>query len=70
MYYIKCFLAVTGLVSMCMAQTINIKGVVKDTGGVGIANADVRLENADITATTDANGSFTLTNDTTVRNQN
>jgi uncharacterized protein (TIGR02145 family) len=49
----------TGLlgVSLCMAD---ISGIVTDTGATPIAGAIVKLENAGWTATTGADGSFTL----------
>jgi hypothetical protein len=45
---------------LCTAQTINISGIVKDTAGVGIYGAAVKLEKAGISTTTGADGSFTL----------
>jgi uncharacterized protein (TIGR02145 family) len=50
---------------LCTAQTINISGIVKDTAGVGISGATVKLEVADILTTTGADGRFTLTNNQT-----
>jgi hypothetical protein len=47
--------------SLCFAQPINISGTVTDSGGVGIDGAIVKLENADITTTTSAVGTFVLT---------
>lgn len=47
--------------TLCTAQTINISGMVIDTGGVGIPGATVMLGKADIFTTTGADGSFTLT---------
>ncbi len=43
------------------AQTINISGVVQDTGGVGIAGATVKLEKANLSTTSGTGGVFTLT---------
>lgn len=51
--------------TLCAAQTINISGTVKDTAGVGISGATVKLEVADISTTTQGDGSFTLTNNPT-----
>ena len=51
--------------TLCTAQTINISGIVKDTDGVGISGATVKLEVADISTTTGTDGSFTLTNGST-----
>jgi hypothetical protein len=45
----------------CSAQEINIRGIVKDTSGIGISGAIVSLENAKITTMTGADGIFTLT---------
>jgi uncharacterized protein (TIGR02145 family) len=47
-------------VSMCLAQAVNISGVVKNKDGVGIDSVVVRLGKADITAMTGPDGSFTL----------
>jgi uncharacterized protein (TIGR02145 family) len=52
-------------VTLCTAQTINISGTVKDTAGVGISGATVKLEVADISTTSGTDGSFTLTNSST-----
>jgi len=49
-------------VTLCTAQTIKISGIVKDTAGVGISGATVKLEKADISTTTGTNGTFTLSN--------
>ncbi|MGB5747192.1 MAG: FISUMP domain-containing protein [Desulfobacterales bacterium] len=51
--------------TLCVAQTINISGIVKDTAGVGISGATVKLEVADISTTTGGDGSFTLTKGST-----
>ncbi len=53
-----------------LAQTINISGSVEDSAGVGISEATVILEDADISTTTEPDGSFTLTNDRTALLQN
>ena len=55
--------------SLCAAQTINVKGFVKNTAGVGISGAKVQLQNATVSAITNADGSFTLTNGPTKINQ-
>ena len=68
---IKLILVALSIVSVSMAQTINISGIVKDSAGVGIEGATVKLENAAITTTTSNDGNFTLTNNpTTIRQQN
>ena len=54
---IKAFLAGLVGVSLCMA---NISGIVTDTGTTPIAGAVVKLETGGWTATTAADGSFTL----------
>lgn len=53
---------VTGafVVSACLAQTINISGKVTDIGSTPISGANVKLENAGLTTTTGADGSFNL----------
>ena len=47
--------------TLCTAQTINISGIVQDSGGVGIVGATVKLEKANLSATSGAGGVFTLT---------
>jgi hypothetical protein len=49
-----------GLISFSQGQAISITGTVKDPGAKGIAGAAVRLVNAGITATTDANGAYSI----------
>ena len=56
-------------VSVCVAQSINISGKVTDTGGTPLSGAMVKLVNAGLTATTGADGNFTLTS-TCVHGQN
>jgi uncharacterized protein (TIGR02145 family) len=51
--------------TLCTAQTINISGVVQDSGGVGIVGATVKLEKANLSATSGAGGVFTLTRSAT-----
>jgi uncharacterized protein (TIGR02145 family) len=46
--------------TLCTAQTINIRGVVQDSAGIGISGAMVKLEDANISSTTGAGGVFTL----------
>jgi uncharacterized protein (TIGR02145 family) len=46
--------------TLCMAQTINISGVVQDNAGVGVVGATVKLEKANIAATSGAGGAFAL----------
>jgi uncharacterized protein (TIGR02145 family) len=47
--------------TLCTAETINIRGVVQDSGGVGIVGATVKLENANLSATSGTGGVFSLT---------
>ena len=61
MHNITAVLAVLAAVSVGMAQSVNISGKVTTTAGVGIAGAVVKLEKGGQTATTGANGNFTLT---------
>jgi formylglycine-generating enzyme len=56
-------------VSVCAAQSVNISGRVTDTGGTPLPGAVVKLVNAGLTATTGADGNFTLTS-TGVHGQN
>jgi uncharacterized protein (TIGR02145 family) len=49
-------------VSVCIAQSVNISGKVTDTGGTPLPGAVVRLEKGGQTATTGADGNFTLAN--------
>jgi uncharacterized protein (TIGR02145 family) len=58
----KAFIAIVLSAAVCSAQNINIGGTVKNTAGVGISDAVVRLINAGITTKTSTDGSFTLTN--------
>lgn len=51
--------------TLCAAQTINISGVVQDSGGVGIVGATVKLEKANVTTTSGAGGVFTLSDSAT-----
>lgn len=51
--------------TLCTAQTINISGTVKNAAGVGISGATIKLEVANISTTSGADGSFTLTNGST-----
>jgi uncharacterized protein (TIGR02145 family) len=61
-FSLKCILALYLGATLCAAQTINIRGTVKDSAGDGIPGATVKLEKADLSTTTGADGSFTLTN--------
>lgn len=54
-------------VTLCAAQTINISGVVQDSGGVGLVGAMVKLEKANLTATSGAGGVFTLRSATSAK---
>jgi len=47
-------------VAACLGQTFHISGVVTDSAGAGIEGAAVKLEKANIAATSAADGSFTL----------
>lgn len=58
----KSLWVVFAAVSECLAQTYNISGIVTDTGTTPISGAVVKLENARLTATSGADGRFTLTN--------
>ena len=60
MVSIKTFLSIGLGTAIFAAQTINIRGTVVDTAGIGIPGANVNLENAGMSATTGADGSFTL----------
>lgn len=55
------------IVSLCSAQVINIRGIVKDSAGVGISGATVKLEKAKFSTTTSNDGSFILTNPTVIK---
>ncbi|MBD3391912.1 MAG: hypothetical protein GF418_07580 [Chitinivibrionales bacterium] len=55
---------------LCMAQAMNISGVVKDSGGAGISGATVTLVVAGISTTSGADGSFTLTDNSSQIRQN
>ncbi|MDB5047237.1 MAG: hypothetical protein JWO30_308 [Fibrobacteres bacterium] len=46
--------------SLCLAQTVDIKGVVKDAAGMGIPGVVLKLEKTAFQATSGADGSFTL----------
>ena len=48
------------IISLCGAQPISISGSVVDREGVGISGANVELEKAALTATTDNDGNFIL----------
>jgi uncharacterized protein (TIGR02145 family) len=47
-------------ITVCLAQSYNISGIVKNSVGNGIDGALVRLGKADISATTGPDGSFTI----------
>ena len=51
--------------TLCTAQTINLSGVVQDSGGVGIVGATVKLEKANLSATSGTGGAPTLTGSAT-----
>jgi len=52
--------------SACIAQSVNITGKVTDTAGTPLPGAIVRLKNAGLTATTGADGRFTLAGNVSV----
>jgi uncharacterized protein (TIGR02145 family) len=52
-------------VALCLAQTINISGIVKNNEGSGIEGVTVRLGKADRATTTGSDGSFRLTENAT-----
>lgn len=56
----KALLALSAAVSMGFCQSVNISGKVTDTSQTPLPGASVRLENGGQTATTGADGSFTL----------
>lgn len=60
MNIIKAVFLVTIAIKVCFAQNINISGTVMDTGGSAIADASVKLENANLATTTGSDGSFTI----------
>jgi uncharacterized protein (TIGR02145 family) len=60
MYLTKSLLIGFCIVLLSNAQSISIKGVVKDSAGAGVAGAVVLLENAGLKDTTKADGSFAL----------
>ncbi|MFC1584599.1 carboxypeptidase regulatory-like domain-containing protein [Fibrobacterota bacterium] len=58
--------AVLLTVSICIAQDINISGRVVNASGEAISGASIGLETAGLTATTGADGRFSLSNATAV----
>ncbi len=69
MTIIKTLSAVIIALSICIAQNYNISGTVTDTGGTAIAGAAVKLEKANLTATTETDGSFILVNTNLIKDQ-
>jgi hypothetical protein len=67
--FLKTLLAVYIGASVCTAQSININGIVKDSAGIGIPGATVKLEKANLTTTTKTDGSFTITDAPTKRKE-
>jgi uncharacterized protein (TIGR02145 family) len=65
MISIKTVTAICLGATLCAAETINIRGVVQDSGGVGLAGATVKLEKANLSTTSGAGGVFTLTGSAT-----
>jgi uncharacterized protein (TIGR02145 family) len=59
------FFTFLALNALCLAQAVNISGVVKNSAGSGIEGVMVRLGKADIATTTGSDGSFRLTDNTT-----
>ncbi|MEO6097936.1 MAG: FISUMP domain-containing protein [Fibrobacteria bacterium] len=57
----KVFLAACAVASLCAAQSVNIRGMVKDKAGAGISGATVKLEAANLSTTSGSDGSFNLT---------
>ena len=51
-------------IAIGQAQAINISGIVKNSGGIGIEGVRVKLGKANIVTTTGSNGSFTLKDNT------
>lgn len=62
MFTPKTVLAVCFCAMLCSSQTITISGVVRDSAGVGLPGAAIRLAQADLRTTSGPDGSFTLTN--------
>ena len=52
-------------VAVCLAQTVNISGVVKNSGGNAVEGAMVRLGKVDLSTATGTDGKFTLTGNIT-----
>ncbi len=61
MNIIKSLLVLSMAISVCIAQGVNISGIVTDTGGTAIAGAAVQLEKGGLPTTTGADGRFTIT---------
>jgi uncharacterized protein (TIGR02145 family) len=53
-------LTIAVAVPLCNAQSVNISGIVTDTGGTALSGATVKLEKGRQTATTGADGRFIL----------
>jgi uncharacterized protein (TIGR02145 family) len=66
MLIMKVLLAIFVSAASCLATSVTISGTVTDTGGAAISGADVKLEKGGQTAVTDANGSFTLSGNSSV----
>lgn len=66
---IKALLAGLAAVWVCIAQDINISGIVTDTGDSPIAGAVVQLENRGLPTTTGADGRFTIANTVGINGQ-
>ena len=66
MHFNKTIFALCLGATIFSAQATSISGTVKDRAGVGIPDATVKLEVANISTTTGSDGSFTLTENPTV----
>ena len=58
------FLAIFVMISTGLAQSIRISGTVTNFAGAPVANAQIALGTGGLTASSDAQGRFTLTNGT------
>lgn len=69
MNIIKSLLAISMAISVCIAQNVNISGIVTDTGVTAIVGAAVQLEKLGFPTTTGADGSFTITGTVGINDQ-
>lgn len=63
----KIVLALFTGASLFASQTINLSGTIIDYAGAGITGATVKLENANLSTTTDKEGKFTLSGGTPIQ---